>query len=130
MPKHRAELFGQIIYDPEISYDELLGLENDMKNFTLSTLEDCRAQFISFESEGDRTFFQCAFQECRQDLSEKIAAIFASRMTKQLECKLFFVDKMLYEHYFYIVTPRGGKAKKLTLPEAGPIDKALAAEGV
>ena len=129
MPKHRVEVFGQIIYAPEISYDDLLGLENEIVGLVSALLEDMRAEFIAFESEGDRTFFQCALQSCDREKAKSMAARLAEKIKDQWECKILFVDKMLFEHYFYALNQRGGKSKKLLLPEAGPIDKALAAAG-
>ncbi|MDR2051463.1 MAG: hypothetical protein LBQ63_06825 [Deltaproteobacteria bacterium] len=128
MPKHRVELFGQIIYAPELSYDALLDLENGIKASAAAILEDFQAEFITFESEGDRTFFQCVFPDCDAGMNERIAGRFIGKMNPHLECKLLFVDRMLYRHWFHALTHRGGIRKEINLPEAGPIDKALASE--
>jgi hypothetical protein len=127
MPKYGTEAFGQVIYASEISYDELIGLENQVKDSLVELLEDFQAEFITFESEGDRTFFQCALPRLVEGQAKRLAARLAKLLDKRLECKILFVDKMLFAHYFYSISAKKSKEVKLTLPEAGPIDKALAA---
>ncbi len=129
MPKYKTEVFGQFIYSPEISYDELLKLEEDIKSFITDTMESFGAEFLAFESEGDRTFFQGILQERGGELAEKIAAAFTRKLNEHTECKLMFVDKMLCEHHFYALNHKGAKLEKMTMPAAGPLDKALLAEG-
>lgn len=129
MPKYGTELFGQVIYAPEISYDDLLALEEEIKGFVTASLEAAGGEYLSFESEGDRTFFQCAFQSCDQAIMEALARTFAKRMDKQLESKLLFVERLLGRHVFYAVNHRRTREEVITLPAAGPIDEALLAEG-
>ena len=118
MPKYKTEVFGQVIYAPEISYDELLDLENEVKLFITEILESFSAEFMTFESEGDRTFFQCVFQDCDEEKSEQVAGRFAGHLNKKLEYKLLFVDKMLVEHYFFALNHQGVKLQKIVPPEA------------
>lgn len=129
MPKYRTELFGQVIYAGEISYDDLLMLESDIKSFITGSLEAAGGEFLSFESEGDRTFFQCAFQACDGETTEGLAKTFAARMNKNLESKLMFVDRLLNRHVFYAINHRKVQEKLMALPEAGPIDKDLTERG-
>lgn len=125
MPKYRTELFGQVIYAAEISYDELLKLESEFKDFITESLEAAGGEFPDFESEGDRTFFQCVFQSCGSETMEGLAETFKARMNKNLESKLMFVDKMLCRHVFYGINHKKIQEKSVALPEAGPIDKSL-----
>lgn len=129
MPKYQTELFGQVIYSAEISYDALLALEAEMQSFIVESLEAAGGEFLAFESEGDRTFFQCAFQSCDAKLAEKLAKRFAGRIDKNLESKLMFVDRMLSSHIFYAINSKNTQLEKIELPPAGPIDKALRDEG-
>lgn len=128
MPKYSTELFGQLIYAPEISYDDLLPLEEELTGLVTQTLEEHKAQFIHFESEGDRTFFQCVFRDFGEEFFGAIARTLAKRADGKVECKLFFVDKELGSAYFYALQKGKLKANKVTLPTAGPIDTALRAE--
>ena len=128
MPKYSCELFGQIIYAPEISYDDLLPLEEALMALATETLEDQGAQFIHFESEGDRTFFQCIFREFGEDRFSSLARKLAPQADGRIEWKLFFVDKELGGALFYGIEKGKIKANKVTLPAAGPIDTALLAE--
>ena len=129
MPKYQTELFGQVIYASEISYDALLALENEIKSFITDTLEKESGEYLGFESEGDRTFFQCVFQSCDDACMERLAGKFAQRMHSHLESKLLFVERMLGQSVFYGINHKKIKKQVITLPEAGPIDKALMAEG-
>lgn len=125
MPKYQTELFGQVIYAAEISYDGLLSLESDMQAFITGILEKAGGQFLAFESEGDRTFFQCAFTSLDEKKAEELAGLFAARVNAQFECKLMFVDRMLDCHLFYTINKEKSSLQKLKMPESGPIDKAL-----
>lgn len=129
MPKHRTELFGQFIYAPEISYDDLLELEQSIKDFVTSSLEENGAEFVAFESEGDRTFFQCVFQEFDESLFKNVCKPFVGKVNAQMECKLQFVDKMLMSSYFYGINHKNIIAEKFSLKPAGPIDEALITAG-
>jgi len=126
MPKHAVEIFGQVIYAPEMSYDELLGLETSAISLLTDLLEDLHVEFLAFESDGDRTFFQCALGTCDEKKAGNLAARLAEKLDSRLECKFMCVDRMLFEHLFFAINRQEHKEMKLTLPEAGPIDKSLA----
>ena len=128
MPKHRTELFGQLIYAPEISYEDLLPLEEQLTAFVTEKLEAAKAKFIHFEPEADRTCFQCVFNEFGEELFASIGAELKKRTDARCECKLFFVDKELSSVYFYALSKGKLKASKMDLPAAGPIDRALREE--
>lgn len=129
MPKYQTELFGQVIYAKEMSYDALLALEDEIKDFITVSLEKEGGQYLGFESEGDRTFFQCAFQTCDEECMDRLAKKFAKRMHNHLESKLMFVERMLNKHVFYGINHKKAQKQLIKLPEAGPIDKALMEEG-
>jgi hypothetical protein len=125
MPKYRTELFGQLIYSPEISYADLLPLEEELMLFVRQTLEQFDGQFISFEPEGDHTFFQCVFQGCADSLFTSIGQTLKEKIAGLVEGKLFFVDKALSAVYFYALNKGALQGQKMVLPAAGPIDKAM-----
>jgi hypothetical protein len=125
MPKYRAELFGQLIYSPEISYEDLLPLEDELIIFVRQTLENVNARFISFEQEGDHTFFQCVFQNFDESFFASLGHMLKDKIKNKVEGKLFFVDKALSSVYFYALNNGALKTHKVTLPMAGPIDKEL-----
>lgn len=138
MPKFRTELFGQLIYDPEISYEDLLPLEEELISLVTARLEDFRGRFITFESEGDRTYFQCLFQDFGEEMFAEISKALKNltggkggsedqgNLNGRVECKLFFVDKELSAVYFYALNKGKSVGRKVELPAAGAIDKALA----
>ncbi|MDR1125126.1 MAG: hypothetical protein LBM64_03570 [Deltaproteobacteria bacterium] len=132
MPKFRTELFGQFIYDPEISYEDLLPLEEELINLVTARLEEFRGRFITFESEGDRTYFQCLFQDfgaamCA-DISKSLKTLTAGKGGPggRIEGKLLFVDKELSGVCFYALNKGKASGREVELPAAGSIDKALA----
>lgn len=149
MPKFRTELFGQLIYDPEISYEDLLPLEEELISLVTARLEEWRGRFITFESEGDRTYFQCLFQDFDEEIFAGISKALKPltggkgisgspgnpenlvnltnlpNLNGRIECKLFFVDKELSAVYFYALNKGKSVGRKVELPSAGAIDKAL-----
>lgn len=131
MPQFRTELFGQIIYDPEISYEDLLPLEEELTGLLTARLKEFRGRFITFESEGDRTYFQCLFQEFGEgmlaEINKALTAFTGGKSGHggRIECKLLFVDKELSAVYFYALNKDKPLRRKVELPAAGPIDNAL-----
>lgn len=131
MPKFRTELFGQLIYDPEISYEELLPLEERLIGLVTARLEGFSGRFITFESEGDRTYFQCLFQDFEESvcaaIGKELKGLTGGRAEYggRVECKLFFVDKELSAVHFYALNQGKAAGRKIELPLAGAIDKAL-----
>jgi hypothetical protein len=138
MPKFRTELFGQLIYDPEISYEDLLPLEEELINLVTARLEEFRGRFITFESEGDRAYFQCLFQDFGAamfaNISKSLKNLTVGKgglgglgdLGGRIEGKLLFVDKELSAVYFYTLNKGKLAGRKVELPAAGAIDKALA----
>ena len=125
MPKYRAELFGQLIYSPEISYEDMLPLEEELILFVRQTLEHYHGQFISFDPEGDHTFFKCVFQTFDEDLFAALGQRLKDKISDKVEGKLFFVDKALASAYFCALNNETLETRTITLPAAGPIDQAL-----
>lgn len=125
MPKYRTEVFGQFAYAPEISYEDLLKLEEKLTIFATKTLTDQGAEFIHFESEGDQTFFQCVFSKFDDAFFKKVSKAFAAKTSKQIECKMLFVDKQMGAISLYSMRDKEVSNQKHELPPSGPIDAAI-----
>ncbi|MDL2314327.1 hypothetical protein LJC36_05040 [Desulfovibrio sp. OttesenSCG-928-C14] len=125
MPKYSTELFGQLVYAPEISYEDLISLEEENKVKVNGKLEAFQAQFIHFESEGDRTYFQCVFQGDDPEDFLKISSAFVDVATGMVECKILFVIKTLSAVHFFTISQGKLSQKRANLPPAGPIDASL-----
>lgn len=125
MAQHASELFAQCIYSPDLSYEQLLALEADMKLELNKILEERGGEFIHFEELGDTLRVQCVFAESEENLFHSVCEEIAPLMDGTVEARLLFVDKDLEGVSFYVVNRGEWQEGFVSLPPAGPITLAL-----
>lgn len=107
MAFHNVELFGHVVYSPDLSYDDLLSREEEIKVTAQGVLEKAKGEFIHFEALGDALRFQCVLPEEREEAFHAICDNLAPFVKNGLDARLLMVDKDLNTLYFYSIT--GGK---------------------
>ncbi|SBV93505.1 conserved hypothetical protein [uncultured delta proteobacterium] len=119
MSFHKVEVFGHVVYSPDLSYDDLLAREEGIKAMVQTVLEKAGGDFIHFEALGDALRFQCVLTEEREEAFHAICDNLAPAVKNGLDARLLMVDKDLDTLYFYSVT--GGKWQEalVGLPPAG-----------
>ncbi len=113
MSYHKVELFGHVVYSPDLSYDDLLSREEEIKAMAQSVLEKADGEFIHFEALGDTLRFQCVLPEEREEAFHTICDNLAPFVKNGLDVRLLMVDKDLNALYFYSIT--GGKWQEATI---------------
>lgn len=124
MSFYKIELFGHIVYSPELSYHDLLAREEAVKSMVQEVLEKAEASFIHFEPLSDALRFQCLLPEEREDAFHRICDDFAPHVTKDLDARLLIVDKDLDTLYFYSLTNGRWQEAVMGLPPAGHLEDA------
>lgn len=126
MSFHKIELFGHVVYSPDLSYDDLLTREDEVKAMVQGVLEKAGGEFIHYEALGDALRFQCVLPEEREEVFHTICDDLAPSVKDGLDARLLMVDKDLGAVYFYSVT--GGKWQEAVtgLPPAGYLAAASA----
>lgn len=102
MASYKIELFGHIRYNAELSYDDLLVREGEIKLVTQAILEQAGADFIHFEALGDMLRVQCVLPEENEGTFNRICEALAPNMKNGLDGRLLLVDKDLDTLYYYI----------------------------
>ena len=112
-----------MVYSSELSYDELLTREDEIKGLVQAILEDAGGEFIHFEAMGDALRFQCVLPEERERVFHTICDKLAPHVKDGLDARLLLVDKDLGELYFYTIVHGNWQEAVMSLPPAGYLAK-------
>lgn len=124
MAYKKIELFGHIVYSPDLSYHDLLEREESVKNMVQEVLESSGGSYIHFEALGDTLRFQCALAEERDEIFHNICDDFAPHVKDGLDARLLIVDKDLDTLYSYSIVNGKWQEAVIGLPAAGRLDDA------
>ena len=119
MSYHKMELFGHIVYSPDLSYDDLLAREEAAKAIIQTTLENVDGDFIHFEALGDALRFQCVLPEKQDAVFHDICDKLAPHIKNGLDARLLLVDKDLDILYYYSITGGHWQEATVGLPPSG-----------
>lgn len=119
MSFHKMELFGHVVYSPDLSYDDLLAREDAVKNLVQDVLEKAGGEFIHFEAMGDTLRFQCVLAEERESVFQDVCDDLAPHVKDGLDARLLLVDKDLGSVYFYSIVNGRWQEAVMGLPPAG-----------
>lgn len=95
MAMFQTEFFGLIVYSPELTYEDLLAREEELKEVLQETMQNFQGAAINFEALGDSLRVQCMFAETGEDFFREFADELAPAIDEGLSGRLLFVDKDL-----------------------------------
>ncbi|MDL2279286.1 hypothetical protein LJC15_01300 [Desulfovibrio sp. OttesenSCG-928-G11] len=121
MAQFATELFVQCVYGAEISYEELLTLEGEIKVALTDVMEKNGGEYIHFEEMGDTMRMQCVFPEFDENLFHAVCEGAANLMDGRVEARMLFVDKDLDGALFYTLSDGDWQECMVGLAPAGPI---------
>jgi hypothetical protein len=119
MSFHKIELFGHVMYSPDLSYHDLLEREETLKLAIQEVLEKADGAFIHFEALGDMLRFQCVLPEERDEVFHRVCDGLAPHIRNGLDARLLLVDKDLDTLYFYALVMGKWQEATIALPSAG-----------
>lgn len=125
MAQYAAELFVQCVYSLELSYEDLIAAEAELKVQFTSILEQNGAEFIHFEEMGDTMRVQCVFATYTENLFHSICDLLAPFMDGRVEARLLFVNKDLNFLHIYTISNNSWQECSLHMPAAGPLTREL-----
>lgn len=123
MATYKTELFGHLIYSPELSYEELITREEEVKALIQEVLTGHGAEFLHFEALGDTLRTQCVFQDGDEDLYQDICEAVAPAMKGGIEARFLLVDKDLEILHFYALSGGRWQEAVSSLPGPGFLDR-------
>lgn len=115
-----CEMFGHFFYCPELGYEELGELEQDLKSSLSEMLEARDAVHVEYREYGEALAVQCQFPEFSCEAFQAFCVAVRDILTKDVEAKFLFVDREnLADAFFCAVTfERGCRGRAMPLPRA------------
>ena len=116
MAKYRYEMFGNIIYDQALTYEELIGREQTLMSEFTAYLQQSGASHIDFQPLGDALYVQCVFAEQDARNFEDVAETVARLSGQHLEGRLVFFGRDLGRIYCFFFADESCLGGRLSLP--------------
>lgn len=105
MDKNRCEVFGQLLYDESLTYEELLEIEKQLINRVNEILQWAGAVHIDFTPHGDDLLFQCAFEAYSGPVFQDIAQNLAAVLPAKISGRIMGVDKNDFDTHIFWIRP-------------------------
>lgn len=103
MSKFQCEMFGHILYDPELTYNDVLVREAALIDGMQAVLDEAEAYHIDFTPMGDGLRVQCVFHEHTETLFHNLCQKLVPLLDANVHGKLLFVDKGLDFLHIYLL---------------------------
>lgn len=101
MDKNRSELFGHFSYDDDLTYEDLLELEEALTAAMTNLLLRAGASHLDFTPQGDALMFQCVFEAHKLYVYRKIAFETATLLPEGVRGRLLCLDKDFNSLHIY-----------------------------
>lgn len=95
MGKFRSEMFGHLVYDDSLTYEELMECEQRITSGLSPLLASLGASHVHFEPLGDALFIQCVFAEQEAENFEHLCQSLCELSGSSIEGRVLFVGKEL-----------------------------------
>lgn len=116
------ELYAQLSYGEQLTYEELLEVEEKLIVSLQDLLERAEAMHLDFMQQGDCLLLQCVFSTPKRYIFRKIAMHIAGILPDHVSGRLFFLDKMLESVHLYWVEPGRWREVIREIPLLAPED--------
>ena len=91
--KYPCEMYGQLFYSPDLSYNDLYAHEHRLLEALTNFLNDNGTQHLDFTPDGDSLRFQCELESYEEDIFHHLADGIMKMLDPDIEGRLLFVDK-------------------------------------
>lgn len=91
--RYPCEMYGQLFYSPEVSYNDLYAYEHRLVDDLTDFLNTHSAAHLDFTPDGDSLRFQCELDAYGEDLFHSLADGINGMINEEIEGRLLFVDK-------------------------------------
>lgn len=114
----RCSMFGHIVYDDKLTYQELLDTEAHVSAVMLRALEECGAQHIDFTPQADSLLMECVFPDLDRDHNRALCDMVIRQLGPGVLARFLFVDRQMDSAVFYFLGR--GKWQEQALSVPGP----------
>jgi hypothetical protein len=116
MAQFSYEMFGNMVYDEALTYEELIEREPMLMAELTDSLRDFGASHIDFRQLGDALYMQCAFTEQEESNFQHIADTVAKLAGQHMEGRLLFLCRDLDSMDCFFFVNEVCQGGRLTLP--------------
>ena len=116
------ELYAQLSYGEQLTYEELLEVEEQLIGDLQELLERADAMHLDFMQQGDCLLLQCLFSAPKRYIFRKIAMHIAGILPDHVSGRLFFLDKTLETVHLYWLEPGRWREYIKEIPSLAPED--------
>lgn len=120
MSRHLAELYAQFSYGEQLSYEELLEIEDRLIAAVQDVLVRAGGEHLDFTPLGDCLMVQCAFEAHRLYVFRKISMHVAGFLPEHVTGRILCVDKRLDASHLYWVQPGRWEEEDRSIPVLPP----------
>ncbi len=99
----RCSMFGQVVYDDKLTYQELLDTEARVTALIQNALEECGAQHIDFTSEADALLLECLFPDMDHAAHRALCNAIIRQLGPGVLARFLFVDRRMDDVVFYFL---------------------------
>ena len=117
MARHQCELFGVVLYGPDLSYQALYELEQQFIDRLREILEGAGAVHLDFWGAGDALQLQCSLGERDKATLHDICDEATAMLTGELRGRLVCVDKDLTAIDIFHLFPGNWEQEKVEIGE-------------
>lgn len=119
MAHFRYECFCTLVYDSELTYEEVEERETTLETRMTEILESCDAKHIDFVPDSDALQIQCAFADWRAEDFRLLCAEIADLAVDGVRGRLLVVSKDLNEISVALLAEGKPVLARVPLPEPG-----------
>ncbi len=116
MAKYRYEMFGNLTYGEDLTYEELITHEQELTAGLTDQLQDMGASHIDFRPLGDALYVQCVFDDQDARNFEEVCAAAARLAGEHMEGRLLFFGRDLGRLYCFFMAEGRWQGGRLNLP--------------
>lgn len=118
MATYGCVMFGHILYDDKLTWEELLKTEARVTRLMQGALEEFGAHHIDFISLADALLVECVFAEVDRDTNHALCDAVIRELGSSVLARFMFVDRQMDSTVFYFLGR--GKWQEQALNVPGP----------
>lgn len=111
-----CSMFGHVVYDDKLTYQELLDTETRVTAVMHKALEECGAQHIDFTPQADAMLMECLFSDMDRDQERALCASVIRQLGPGVLARFLFVDRRMDSVVFYFLGRGKWQEQALSVP--------------
>lgn len=112
----RCSMFGHVVYDDTLTYQELLDTEARVTAVMQSALEECGAEHIDFTPQADALLLECLFPDPDRNLGRALCDAVIRQLGSGVLARFLFVDRGMDSVVFYFLGRGKWREQPLSVP--------------